>query len=178
MSWHEHLPLEVSVLFTELSGGRHYERLEEAMWLGQLIDREQERVRHLDRWSSAVHRAYFRVMRRAWRDRARKTTVAVRCCPICARMYELTLFVRAEGKANACSPACRRLLTGKWPLYRIGREQNTLTGWAKRYGADVETVRYRVRKGWPIRDALTKPVVPPGERRWSKEKNQRTKSVS
>jgi hypothetical protein len=172
MSWHEHLSLEVAATFNELSGGRHYERLQEAMWLGRLVDQERERLRHIDRWSSAVHRAYYRIMRRSWRKRARKTVVAIRCCPICARMYELTLFVRAEGKTNACSPPCRRLLAGKWPLYRIGREQSTLTGWAKRYGVDVETVRWRVKKGWSIQDALATPAAPPSERRWAKARKK------
>lgn len=164
MSWHEALSLEVAAMFRPLEGGNHYDRLENAMWLGRLLQQERERVRHRDRWSSAVHRAYFRIMRRAWRARARKTVVAVRCCPICARMYEVTHFARAEGKTMACSSACRRLATGKWPLYRIGREQNTAAGWAKRYGVEVGTVASRLKRGWDIEKALTTPITPPSER--------------
>jgi endogenous inhibitor of DNA gyrase (YacG/DUF329 family) len=109
-----------------------------------------------------------RLYRCRWKTVARETVIATVPCHICAKPAKVTKWTRSRRVADGCSPKCRRLLSGRWLLHRIGERANTVTGWAKLHRIDPETVRYRMRQGWPMERALTTPITPHGNRRWKK----------
>jgi hypothetical protein len=146
--------------------GVPWERVEWAMAQGIVAEQAYERERQLTRYTSVIEREMRRTRRAKWRKMARQLAVSVRACGICGRMFERTLFEQAEGKTSACSPACKRLAAGSWPLFAIGSQRDTLTGWAKRYGVEPATVKHRMKRGLSIEQALTAPITPPAKRRW------------
>lgn len=50
-------------------------------------------------------------------------------------------------------------------LITFGETTKTLTNWAKHYGIDPRTLTARLRRGWPVFEALTFPITATGCRR-------------
>lgn len=173
MSWHELISTELGLEMRRFAG-EPYEILEDRAWQAAQIVDEHRRAYDADRHSRAPERRYRAMMCRRWREDARSRVVAVRCCPICRLMYVVTAYHSSNGRVGACSPHHRYLATGdkhgNFGLITLGREQDTLTGWARRHGLTAQGVDYRRKAlGWSLELAITTPATPLGARRWGVE---------
>lgn len=52
--------------------------------------------------------------------------------------------------------------------YTYNNETHTVTDWGRMVGIDSETIRARIRRGWTVEDALTKPLDARGKKRRKK----------
>jgi len=164
MAWHKNFSLEIRVEMISLSS-TPWLAVEDALYLFGLREKERGRERVVERNASQIARREYARRVREWKENAKARVVASRCCPVCREMYIYTAWDKAYGRHVACSSHCRHLHRSGWEIIRIDGKANTLFGWAKHFGLNEETVRYRIKKkGWDPKRALTTPITPPGER--------------
>jgi hypothetical protein len=173
MTWHngdlEMLALEIELEMRDLAGAP-YEVLENRAWQASQIADANRRAYDADRYSRAPEKRERYRRSLEWKENAKGRVVAIRCCPVCSRMFVVSAYMESERKNGACSPTHRYLASGaksgRWKLIKIGQEKDTIAGWAKRIGLTEPAVRHRTTVlRWPLIKALTTPATPRDERR-------------
>jgi hypothetical protein len=131
MSWHgEVLHLEILAEFRRLDGmGSHWSRIEDAVYLEKLIDRDWMRGK----------RAVLRTI-----------AVGQGKCSVCGGLYK---------RMAICSQRCaaKRTHTQTDRVFAMDGKVQTVAEWAREYGVNHLTVNYRLSRGMDIREALTHP---------------------
>ncbi len=68
------------------------------------------------------------------------------------------------GNCRWATPAQQQANTRKTRFIQLSGERLTVREWAGRVGIHPQTISDRIRRGWPIADAVSRSAIPPNQR--------------
>ena len=156
--------VRVEAEFLELGGGDIWDRVENAAWVDRQLHLRENMLRRRAQRATVSGRDAVRKYMRGWYAEAKTRPVAVRCCPVCRRMFTVSQAKRRDGSRH-CSKSCGRtfgsLKHGNVRLsawHPVKGKVSSLRALAAEQGLSYTTVRERILdRGMTPEQALAAP---------------------
>ncbi len=151
--WADTLELEVAAAFRSLCI-QPWVLFEEKLWQARK-ETDHAWTTHAKWWRKTTRgRQQGRAYSQARAKKLSAQMVAWRMCRACGSRFEISAYQQERKRDSVCSTACRGRMRGNIKLHTIDGVSMTLTAWCEQSKVQLKTAHARLRRGWPIREAL------------------------